>query len=56
MSISCSLKELGVDEPVMMMLLLIVLFTSERPGLKDTTAVQTKQDHYLFLLRYSLAA
>ncbi|KAK3856512.1 hypothetical protein Pcinc_037168 [Petrolisthes cinctipes] len=46
-----SLKELGVDEPVMMLLLLIVLFTSDRPGLKDTAAVQIKQDHYLLLLR-----
>ncbi|KAK4300636.1 hypothetical protein Pmani_027168 [Petrolisthes manimaculis] len=46
-----SLNKLGVDEPVMMMLLLIVLFTSDRPGLKDTAAVQIKQDHYLLLLR-----
>ncbi|KAK8747683.1 hypothetical protein OTU49_016531, partial [Cherax quadricarinatus] len=46
-----SLKELNVDEPVMMMLLLTVLFTSDRPGLLGAPTIQALQDHYLQLLR-----
>ncbi|XP_071521137.1 uncharacterized protein [Panulirus ornatus] len=46
-----SLKELNVDEPVMMLLLLIVLFTSDRPDLAAAATVQQRQDHYLHLLR-----
>lgn len=46
-----SMKDLNVDEPVMMMLLLIVLFTSDRPGLQETARIQARQDHYLQLIR-----
>ncbi|XP_042860472.1 inactive histone-lysine N-methyltransferase 2E-like isoform X2 [Penaeus japonicus] len=46
-----SMKDLNVDEPVMMLLLLIVLFTSDRPGLQEATRVQGRQDHYLQLIR-----
>ncbi|XP_037803627.1 ecdysone-induced protein 75B-like [Penaeus monodon] len=46
-----SMKDLNVDEPVMMLLLLIVLFTSDRPGLQETARIQARQDHYLQLIR-----
>ncbi|XP_068238167.1 uncharacterized protein [Palaemon carinicauda] len=46
-----SMKELNVDEPVMMLLMLIVLFSSERPGLVAAPAIQAHQEHYLHLLR-----
>ncbi|XP_063843661.1 vitamin D3 receptor B-like [Scylla paramamosain] len=48
-----SMRELGVDEPVLLLLLLVVLFSSDRPGLQTAAAVavQTRQDHYLLLLR-----
>lgn len=49
-----SMKDLNVDEPVMMLLLLIVLFTSDRPGLQETARIQARQDHYLQLIRYRL--
>ncbi|KAK7069111.1 Ligand binding domain of hormone receptors [Halocaridina rubra] len=46
-----STKELNVDEPVMMLLLLIVLFTSDRAGLLAGDVIQAQQDHYVHLMR-----
>ncbi|CAL4131276.1 unnamed protein product, partial [Meganyctiphanes norvegica] len=46
-----SMKELNLDEPVLMILLMILLFTTDQPGLIENKKVQITQEKYLMHLR-----
>jgi len=50
MNFITSIQELKADEPVIMLLLLIVLFTSEKAGVAETEKVGATQEKYLLLL------
>ena len=46
-----AMHKIGVDEGILMMLSIIVLFTAEQPDLIDRDSIAATQDNYIMLLK-----